>query len=55
MTAWLIFTVLAICATNLACYVVGFAVGAARADADIDDAFDTGHAFGTYRAAGDGS
>lgn len=45
--AWVLFAVMF--AHGLACYFVGFAIGAARADADIDDAFDAGHAFGTYR------
>lgn len=35
--------------TNLAWYVIGYTNATQRAAADIDDAFDTGHAFGTYR------
>ena len=34
---------------------LGYVIGVTRAAADIDDAFDTGHAFGTYRATGDES
>lgn len=50
-----VLVIAALLGINTASYAIGYITGTARAAADIDDAFDTGHAFGTYRAAGDGS